>query len=71
MAQDNDEPETVTFELPLTADNRITVDALFTALDHASAYHGHEGQYSELYGNMEDHIWEQVQEQLQDEDNTP
>lgn len=62
------EPETITFELPLTADDRVTVDALFTALDHAAAYHGHDenNSYVELYNTIETRLYDQVREQLTD-----
>lgn len=61
-------PDTITFELPLSSlaeeKRGITVDALFTALDHAKAYHGHEGQYNDIYENLEEYLWNQASEQL-------
>jgi hypothetical protein len=57
--------ETVTFELPLKADDTdLTVDALFTALDHAKAYHDHEGQYADLYNRLEQELYEQGSDQI-------
>lgn len=59
--------ETVTLEIPVEPDeNRICVDALFTALDHASAYHNHDetSNYVELYNNMEGEFRDQIDSQL-------
>lgn len=59
--------ETVTLEIPVEPDeNRICVDALFTALDHASAYHDHDetSNYVELYHDMRDEFREQIDPQL-------
>lgn len=61
---------TITFELPLSAtaedEDGITVDALFTALDHASAYHDHDGNYAEYYDNLGSFLKEQAMAQLED-----
>jgi len=58
----------ITFTLPLSAqaieDDGVTVDGLFTALDHASAYHGHEGNYAEFYANLRSYLKNQAIEQL-------
>lgn len=60
--------ETITFEIPLSAQSEeksgLTVDALFTALDHGSAYHEHEGNYAEMYENLREYLYEQAKAQL-------
>ena len=61
--------DTITFELPLSAqdidEDGVTVDALFTALDHAKAYHNHEGGYKDRFDNLEQYIWNQATEQME------
>lgn len=61
--------ETVTLELPLSAqaveEDGVTLDALFTALDHAKAYHDHEGSYTERFDNLERYLWAQIPDQLE------
>lgn len=60
--------DTITFTLPLSANaedlDGLTVDALFTAIDHASAYHNHEGQYAEMYKNLTQYLTEQANDQI-------
>lgn len=60
------ETETITFELPLKADDHVTVDALFTALDHACAYHDHDenNAYVTLYNLLNARLYAQAREQL-------
>lgn len=60
--------ETITFELPLKSDDKVTVDALFTALDHACAYHDHEDDdwYVQTFRLMESRLYSQARDQLDD-----
>lgn len=70
---EDDGPSTVTFELPLSGSTaswstpkKPTVDALMTALDHAKAYHDHDpaDNYVDLYGDIEDELHRQINDQL-------
>ena len=66
-----DDTDTITFELPLEPDeDRLSVDALFTALDHASAYHSHEetNRYVQLYDRLQTHLYDQAREQINIDD---
>ena len=63
----SDDPETITFELPLKSeDGGPTVDTLFTAIDHASAYHDHdeENNYVSAYNLLESRLYDQARDQL-------
>jgi len=61
--------DTITVEIPLSANavdkDGITVDCLFTALDHASAYHNHEGNYANMFENLDNYIYRQIEDQVE------
>jgi hypothetical protein len=65
---EKDQNEYLTVEIPLSANaeakDGITIDCLFTALDHAKAYHDHEGNYAERYENLDSYLYNQLSKQL-------